>query len=388
MSATALCATSTADVAEAVADAVRRTAPLRIVGARTWLDAGRPVRGDVTELDVSALRGVAAYTPGDLTCTVGAGMTLAELDAMTGEHGQWCPLLAWGSDAGTVGATLATATAGPCAAALGLPRDLALGLELVDGRGSVLRAGGVVVKNVAGFDLVRLNVGAWGSLGVITAASLRLRARPSVDVTFAFPVTDDDASRARVEATRIGTLAPLALELVNATVAAALGLDAVPHALVRVGGNATFVRACESMLRAGGGVRALDATAWTTLRALEPARASTWRESVAPSRWPSLTTAILRAGTDDGRAVQAHLGVLRGVLRVSTALRDGDDAAAALRVGAAWRSTLRAIRERPALDKAGDDATGAFRVNTTDALERRVRAAFDPAGVLNPGILA
>ena len=138
----------------------------------------------------------------------------------------------WGGDAGTVGATLATATAGPCAASLGLPRDLTLGLELVDGRGSVLRAGGSVVKNVAGFDLVRLNVGAWGSLGVITAASLRLRARPAVDRTFRLPFDDDAASRARIEALRTGVLAPLALELVNATAATALGLGAAPCALI------------------------------------------------------------------------------------------------------------------------------------------------------------
>ena len=388
MSATAVRATSATEVAGAVSAAAEQGAPLRIVAARTWLDAGRPVTGRAVELDVSALRTVSAYTPGDLTCTVGAGMTLGELDHVTGEHGQWCPLLAWGQDAGTVGATLATATAGPCAAALGLPRDLTLGLEVIDGRGSVLRAGGVVVKNVAGFDLVRLNVGAWGSLGVITAASLRLRARPQVDESFALPLEETPAAIARLEALRTGPLAPIALELVNATLSRGLGLAQQPHALVRAAGNAVFVRAVEGALRSAGDAHAVDAAIWTRLRGIEPDRCATWRESAAPALWPSLARSIFRSGDHEGRAVMAHLSVARGVLRVITELRGDDSEEAALTAGAAWRTSLRVLRERPAFDAAGEsDATGTFRIPTTDALVRRVRQAFDPSSILNPGIL-
>ncbi len=383
MSLVALTAATTADVAEAIRDAAASAMPLRIVAGRHWLDAGHPVRTEAAELDVSALGGVRHYAPGDLTCTVGAGMTLAELDALTAPHGQWCPLLPWGTDGGTVGATLATATAGPCAAALGLPRDLALGLELVDGRGATLRAGGSVVKNVAGFDLVRLNVGAWGSLGVITAASLRLRARPAVDVTFALPFDGSAAAVARVEALRLGPLAPLALELVNATAAVALGVGTTACALVRVGGNATFARAFEAALRASGDVTPVAPDCWTRLRALEPVRAATWRESVAPARWPVLARAIMH--TDATHAVTAHCAVMRGVLRVSAPIIEGEDP---LLAGAAWRTTPVAIRERPAAERGiAADATSSFRAPSTEALEQRVRAAFDPSGVLNPGIL-
>ncbi len=376
-------ATTTAAVVATVAEAAERSSALRIVGARTWLDAGRPVRADATELDVRALNSVIHYEPGDLTCTVGAGMTIAELDALTAPHGQWCPLMPWGGDAGTIGATLATASAGPCSATLGQPRDLALGLELVDGRGSVLRAGGSVVKNVAGFDLVRLNVGAWGSLGVITAASLRLRARPVVDRTYVLPF--DESSTARIETLRTGPLAPLALELVNATAASALDLGATSCALVRVGGNAAFVRAFEAALRSSGPLAEAPSDVWLRLRTIEPAAASTWRESLPPARWPTLARAIRHPGDDDGRAVFAHASVLRGVLRLSTLLRAGDDPYVA---GGQWRTTPSVIRERPAADPAmSAEATHSYRVPTTDALERRVREAFDPASVLNPGIL-
>ena len=80
-----------------------------------------------------------------------------------------------------------------------------------------------------------------------------------------------------------------------------------------------------------------------------------------------------------------HLSLERGVLRVSTAIGDGDDPA---QTGAGWRTSMRCVRERPAVDVSDADFTGAFRVSGADALVRRVRDAFDPRGVLNPGILA
>jgi glycolate oxidase FAD binding subunit len=99
---------------------------------------------------------------------------------------QWLALDAFGSPEGTLGATVATASAGPLAHAFGTPRDNVLGLEFVTGEGEVVRGGGRVVKNVAGFDLVRLLTGAWGTLGAITggerAPALGARGRRDVAV--------------------------------------------------------------------------------------------------------------------------------------------------------------------------------------------------------------
>src|SRR4029453_16598216 len=94
-------------------------------------------------------------------------------------------LAPWGGDAGSLGATAATATAGPMSGALGTPRDIVIGLEAVTGTGDVVRGGGKVVKNVAGFDLTRLMVGAWGTLGIVTEVSVRLRALPEREATVA-----------------------------------------------------------------------------------------------------------------------------------------------------------------------------------------------------------
>ena len=96
-------------------------------------------------LSLGGHSGVVNYVPGDLTLTVSGGTTLAEIQRITGEHDQWLPLDPFGSDDGSIGATIATASVGPLATSFGSPRDLLLGLEFVNGRGEIVRAGGNVV---------------------------------------------------------------------------------------------------------------------------------------------------------------------------------------------------------------------------------------------------
>jgi glycolate oxidase FAD binding subunit len=249
---------TTAQLGELVRDAHDRRTRLRVAGRGTWPARSTAVAPDAEVLDVSLMAGIVEYVPGDLTLTARSGTTIAELDAATSVHGQWCPLLPWGGDEGTLGATFATATHGPCSASLGTPRDIALGMEFVDGTGAVIRAGGRVVKNVAGFDLTRLLVGSWGSLGVITELSLRLRARPVVDETWSVAMEPGDAARSRLESFRRGPLAPLAIE----------SLDG--RTLVRLGGNAAFVAASREVVRTLGAVERCDPGVWTALRERDP----------------------------------------------------------------------------------------------------------------------
>lgn len=258
----------TAELAALVRDASARRARLRIRGAGTWMDAGHPVR-DAEPLSLEAFRGVDAYTPGDLTISVGAATTLAELDEVTRAHRQWCPLLPWGDDTGTVGATVATATDGPCAAALGRPRDLVLGVEAVDGRARTLVAGGRVVKNVAGFDLTRALTGSWGTLAVLTRLHLRLRALPPGEESWVLHADDAGVERLRaaLDAFARGPLAPMAIVRLGAASAGALGFDGSARALVRVGGNAAFVAESRSRLAACGDARPADPAIWNAVRA-------------------------------------------------------------------------------------------------------------------------
>jgi glycolate oxidase FAD binding subunit len=250
-------AASTAELAAILRDAHDRHARVRVAGRGTWPGRSSAVAPDAAPVDISALAGILEYVPGDLTLTARAGTTIAEIDAATFTHGQWCPLLPWGGDHGTLGATFATATHGPCSAALGAPRDHAIGIEFVDGTGAVVRAGGRVVKNVAGFDLTRLLVGSWGTLGVITEVSVRLRARPAVDETWSVSIADE-AARAQLDALRRGPLAPLATEEMDGRV------------LVRLGGNAAFVAASRAAVKALGAAEPADTNVWTALRERDP----------------------------------------------------------------------------------------------------------------------
>lgn len=172
---------STADISAAVRDAVASHGAVRAVGSGTWLFGGPIATHHERTIVVRSHSGIIDYTPGDLVITVHAGTTLQELAAVTGEHGQMLAIAPYGAAQATIGAVVATATAAPLAYDDLAVRDLVLGVTLVTGTGDVVRAGGKVVKNVAGFDLVRLNVGAFGTIGVLTEVSVRLHAKPIMD---------------------------------------------------------------------------------------------------------------------------------------------------------------------------------------------------------------
>ncbi|MGV3710972.1 MAG: FAD-binding protein [Gemmatimonas sp.] len=252
-----------------LAEYIRATSePFRVTANGTWLSAGRPVVPSLP-LSVREISGVSEYVPGDLTITVRAGTTHTELDAITAAEGQWLGLDPAGADTGTIGATIATASVGPLVHGIGAVRDIVLGMEVVSGDGVITRSGGKVVKNVAGFDLVRLQTGAWGTLGIITEVSLRLRAVPEVDETVALQLDASVPLATHLAHLRSLTLSPLAMELLGAALATALGISTQQVFLVRLGGNETRVRAQRAQLASLGALVDCTASVWHSLRGLE-----------------------------------------------------------------------------------------------------------------------
>lgn len=162
-----------ASVEEVVAAVRQADGPLLIVGSGSALGRGVPLDAGVTVLDTTGLDQVVEYEPADLTLTVQAGAPLATIEAMVQERGQTTGLVANGPD-GTIGGTLATAAWGGASLAFGRVRDRVIGLEWVDGSGTVAHSGGRVVKNVSGYDVAKLQIGALGTLGVLTQVSLKL----------------------------------------------------------------------------------------------------------------------------------------------------------------------------------------------------------------------
>ncbi len=370
---------TTAHVVDAVRDAASSGTPIRITAGCGWLDAGRPTDPSARQLDLRALRGIVEYNPGDLTLTARAATTLAEIDEATRAHGQWLPLDPFGVESDTIGATLATASCGPLASSLGLPRDLALGLEFVDGRGTVLRAGGKVVKNVAGFDLVRLTVGAWGTLGVITEVTVRLRARPEGAVTIALELPSDGATLATLlRSLRTLPLTPIAGELLSAALAARTGAGNRELVLLRLAGNATSLEAQRAQLAALGRDRELPESVWDSLRRALPAASASFRLSQRTSRLAELWKELRSASRDFDGAL-FHASLERGVARCVLPAPDAN----------ALSGTLGDMSKRWSVigERLPASAWPALAPVGRDRLSRGVRAAFDPHALLNRGIL-
>jgi glycolate oxidase FAD binding subunit len=377
---------STEVVVSAIKESAKDRAPLRISGRSTWLDAGRPVRANKT-LSLRDDSGVVGYVPGDLTLTVRAGTPLSEIERVTQEHDQWLPLDPYGSSDGTIGATIATASAGPLAPSFGLPRDLLLGLEFVNGRGDVVRGGGKVVKNVAGFDLSRLLTGSWGTLGVITEVTLRLYARPKADRTFVIALDGSEREiGSRLGAIVISPLTPFALQLLNPPAARSLGLGELPVCLIRFGGNEAVVRAQVGALSQVSRPEEVDAALWTRLRQLDGTAHTVVRITTFPQRFLATSARILR---DDVPGICACIDPRRGVLRIVVGV-NGDAADDGTQVvGASVDFHKDAADSSDVIfEKLPAEVwRGVSPSVVSDALSQGIKRAYDPQNILNPGIL-
>src|SRR6185436_11645116 len=163
------------DVVRAAAD---RGAAIIATGLGAHLDIGAPPQRLDVLLHLDGLDRVTDHQAADMTITVDAGCSLARLDTTLAAAGQWLPLDPPSFEQTTVGGLVAANLSGPLRASQGTVRDLLLGIRVVDAEGALVAGGGKVVKNVAGYDLPKLHVGALGTLGVIVEATFKVRPRP------------------------------------------------------------------------------------------------------------------------------------------------------------------------------------------------------------------
>jgi FAD/FMN-containing dehydrogenase len=335
---------------------------LDIRGGDTKRFYGNPPRGE--PLEVAGLAGISSYEPTELVVTVQAGTPLTELEEALREGGQ---CLAFEpphfGPSGTVGGMVAAGLAGPARASAGPLRDYVLGVTLLNGTGELLTFGGQVMKNVAGYDVSRVMAGSMGILGVICEVSLKVLPVPPAGRTLCFEV-DESA----------------ALDLSNRWAGSAVPVSAsVWHQgrlTARVGGPAT------ATLRAGSGGG----------RELEPAAALQWWRDVRDQRHE-----FFALGDDDLRRGEClwRLAVpdsapplaLPGVqfIEWGGAQRWYRTTAAAQQL----RSAAAAVGGHATLIRAADKSAGAFAPVTGPLLKvhRRLKQAFDPAGIFNPGRL-
>ncbi len=187
-------ADATQDLSDRVRDAQARGTPLCIRAGGTKDFYGEAPAGG--RLDPRGHAGIVAYDPSELVVTARCGTPLAELEAELAGAGQ---MLAFEpphfGPAATVGGCIAAGLSGPRRASAGAARDFVVGARLLDGRGQVLRFGGTVMKNVAGFDVARALAGSLGTLGVLLEVSLKVLPRPAAQATLEFALDEAEALR-------------------------------------------------------------------------------------------------------------------------------------------------------------------------------------------------
>src|SRR5919108_3018793 len=181
------------DLADALRDASARGQPIVPWGAGTLQHLGAPPPPDAVVLETGALGRLVDYTPGDLTITVEAGMPIDALQATLGEQGQWLPWDPPAPGAATVGGLLAAGASGPLRLGFGSPRDWVLGMRVALGDGRLVKSGGKVVKNVAGYETHKLHIGALGTLGVIIDVTFKVSPLPERmgSLVFLCPARED-----------------------------------------------------------------------------------------------------------------------------------------------------------------------------------------------------
>lgn len=198
-------------------------------GARTKQHIGGiPERIDVL-LRTERLNQIKHYDPGDLTIGVGAGLRFTDMQSALGEHQQWIPYDPPNHKIATMGGLLATSAFGPLKSGSGGLRDFCIGIQFVTAEGIVAKAGGNVVKNVAGYDLMKLMIGSYGSLAVITGANFKVFPRPRQTRTFICAFNSLHDAVAYAHQVQRSPLWPMCLELVSPRALEYLCDPPVPH---------------------------------------------------------------------------------------------------------------------------------------------------------------
>ena len=368
------------ELADLLAQADRARTAVSPRGGGTKWRYEPPGAPPASMLSTAQLAPVIDHCAGDLTATISAGLTLGAVNAALARAGQWLPLDPPWAGRATIGGIIAANDSGPRRHKHGAPRDLIIGVEFVRADGTIAKAGGKVVKNVAGYDLARMLCGSLGSLAVITGATFKLS--PLAPVSRTVVATARDAAAGIDLATTIAAapaLAPTALEI-----------ESPPHrVLVRF---ETTERAADAqadatatLCRAGGADTAI-VSGDEESRLWSDRESAFWRDAadsliVKVSVLPSDVRDLIVQSAAASAAGRAALGVVY--------LRWHGSVSAA----SAWLDNLRSRIIQRGGTAVVAAASPAFsgrldpwgQLSTNRSLMAAVKARFDPHNILNPG---
>ena len=387
------------EVAAVMALASEVGTPVTPWGGGTAASVGMPAGRTGLVIGLRRLTRLLDHEPGDLTATVEAGMTVRAFQTALGSRGQWLSLDPADAERATVGGVLATNACGPRRHLYGTARDVLIGVTVVTADGAIVKGGGKVVKNVAGYDLPKLFIGSYGTLGVIVEATVKLRPLPDHERLLCIPFDRLKDAGAAVRSLLAGDLIPNAIELLDAAAGAALGAES-PALVVGFDGLREQVDwQCAELTRltascGGREGRPLPDDTWprleTAARAAFPAAAAVMAFSVLPSQVADLMEqgagAARARGLASAWAAHAGVGVVHAALASDVTPKAPTAIAAVLQE---WRERARAGGGHGTLEWAPlavksqvpvwDDPGAAGRVM------ERIKTQLDPRNILNPG---
>ncbi len=351
------------------------------MGGRTTLDVGMPPTKMGVAVDTTGLNEVIDYPARDMTITARCGITIAELQRVLAREGQWLPLDVPQPERATLGGAIALNQSGPHRYGFGTLRDYVIGISFVPDDGVEVKAGGRVVKNVAGYDLMKLQIGALGTLGVVTQATLKVKPRPERSEVVAFSCSDEtlDDVLSRLHGSRTR---PVAVELFTRDawrfVSPAHQFADSPW-VIAVGfeEKETTVRWQVSTLQEEvKGVVVSEATLpdstslWSSVTALQtrPESRLISKLSVLPSR----VAAVVRSLASKKPQAILHAHALNGVVWLHDAVDSAEHPQAILRRCPPEQKKTLPVWGRPTPDWE---------------LMRHVKRTLDPDDVFNPGRL-
>jgi glycolate oxidase FAD binding subunit len=365
-----------------------------IRGAGTKMDWGRPAARIDLMLDMRRLNRVLAHQHGDLTATIEAGTTLRDVNDALSRLGQGLPLDPPFADEATIGGILATNDSGPLRHRYGAPRDLIIGVQLATTDGVLTKAGGQVVKNVAGYDLSKLVTGSFGSLAAIVSATFKLSPIPEASKTMRLTV--DEASVAQAVRTVMASqLEPIAFEIAgilrrtSPTIAESAERrreSFALHVLLRFASlpavvDAQIAAASEVLKGIATSTHVVEGYAERTLWRAHAARLWEKPGAIVRASWLPASIASVLGELPAGTELVGRAAVGAGLVRI-----DGDDAEQARVIGLLRHSphvgNVIVMRGSAGL-KALVDVWGpqGDRARLLNAMKH----AFDPNGVLNAG---
>lgn len=389
------------ELASIITDAAQYETPLEICGTGTKREVGRPAQ-TAAVLSTEALSGITLYQPSELVLSARAGTPLHEIEAALARYNQQLafepvdlgPLLGREPGLGTIGAVFAANLSGPRRVQVGAARDHFIGMRAVNGRGEVFKAGGRVMKNVTGYDLCRGLAGSWGTLAVMSEVTMKVLPMAEETRTLVLRgLTDDVAVEAMCSAMgtpfEVSGAAHVQASLVPLLGDAELAERRESLTLLRLENFSSSLdyrcKRLASTLRLYGRIRELDnrrsLALWDDLRRLRffaGSEGAVWRLSIAPKLGPDLVAAIAqhvdcRAFYDwSGGLIWLELPPLTdaGATEVRGAIAQVGGHATLVRADAAVRSSV--------------DVFHPLEPGVAE-LTKRLKQAFDPAGILNPG---